>query len=224
MRGSEYGMTLIEMLVALALLSMLSVGLFAAFRLGEHSYQQVTRSAAGSREVLSVQGLVRRAIESSRIVRGAGRMPTGAHSLAGSTDHISFTAPMPLSEGARGDFRYELSAEPGSGGLRDLVAQWSLDGQGRHDSAPAANEILIAGAEEVTWSYFDAGDPERQLERRGWVSEWSEDRLPALVRLAIRFPPGDARVWPDLIAAPRSTDAAACQFDPVSQQCREVSL
>ena len=42
-----------------------------------------------------------------------------------------------------------------------------------------------------------------------WQRVWRDrTRLPALVRLAIDFPDGDRRFWPDLVVAPR-IDAVA---------------
>ena len=54
-----------------------------------------------------------------------------------------------------------------------------------------------------------------------WHETWIDRPAPpALVRIRVKFPAGDRRVWPELIVAPRISTDANCVFDVVSQMCR----
>jgi prepilin-type N-terminal cleavage/methylation domain-containing protein len=59
------GMTLLELLVALLLLSVLSVGILTALRTGHRAYTTVLRSARNIADVAVTQRLLRRLIESA---------------------------------------------------------------------------------------------------------------------------------------------------------------
>lgn len=59
---------------------------------------------------------------------------------------------------------------------------------------PAAEPIVLADrVARLDLAYAARGGP--------WVETWTADTLPALVRVTVVFPPGDARHWPPIIAA-----------------------
>jgi len=226
-------MTLVEALVALVLLGLLSVGVISSFRLAHHSYQQLGRLYRSDWDIVTAQRFLRGVLESAypfEVRAGAASMHYG---LEGTRERLVVTAPMPLASGAQGHYRYELALARRQDGLRDWVIRSTIDRNGgssaeissRSDRQPVREEVLLERVAEVRWAYLEPIPPSPGLTSppASWRDEWvGHATLPALVRVQIQFPVGDARVWPDLVAAPRITDGATCDFDVVAQTCREV--
>ncbi len=226
----QRGMTLIEVMVALALLSLLSVGIVTAFRLGEHTYRQITEAVTADQEVMGTQRFVRQIIESAHPFQQLEGERTAVFGLEGTSNQLALTAPMPQSSGAGGNYRYELIEVTGDHGLKRLTVRWTLDRHGSQGIAPVftigapQEEVLLEGVESVEWGYqgfAEAHESSVTMESR-WSTSWTGPKPPALVRLRVNFPAGSRRHWPELIISPFATDDPECQFDVVSQTCREI--
>lgn len=224
-------MTLVEVMVALVLLSLLSIGVVTSFRLGERAYHQVTTVVSVDQDVVSTQRFLRQIIESTYPFRQPEGSRTTAFGLEGTATALTVTAPMPLNNGSRGNYRYELLVRPDVRGLNTLLVRWTLDRNGTlvtsslNSAGEVHEEILLEGIESLEWSYLGAGSSGNiaSTDVRSWTSSWSGNRAPpALVRLRVTFPAGDRRRWPELMIDPRLTDDASCQFDVVAQACRET--
>jgi hypothetical protein len=212
-------MTLIEVLVALALLSMLSVGLVTAFRTGHRGYERILEMDRAFADVVTAQRFLRSALESAYPFQPDKVFAQPPRGIEGTADRLSLTAEIAVDNAAAGYRRYTFAVVTRGGGRSDLVATSSVDRNGVNEEAsvPDHPDTVVAGVESVEWGYYDASEG-----TGGWRSSWSERKPPALVRLRVAFPRGDSRVWPELIVAPRITDDANCQFDVVAQACREV--
>ncbi len=207
----QRGMTLIEALVALALLSLLSAGLISSFQLGQLTYRQVVRFDRSNADIAITHRFVRRVLESAYPFEPEQEARDRA-GLQGTAESLEVTAPASLADGGTGNRRYELRVES-TGGTRNLVVSSRLDRNGVSVPTSVPSEVLLANVESVEWAYA-----ERPSE---WLNEWVSRRPPSLVRLQVKFPDGDPRQWPDLLVTPRITDDSNCQFDVVSQNCRE---
>ena len=196
------GMTLIEVMVALALLSMLCVGMLSTFRLGMQAHARVLGADKSYWDIATTQRFLRHALESSYPPK-----------LEGRGDHVSFIAPMPGADGGSGQYRYEIAVTT-RGAHRDLIVR----SQGtRAVTVGAREEVLISQIQSIEWAYLGNEAPV-------WRETWSDEReLPAMIRLRVVFPNGDSRRWPDMLVEPRINAAAACEFDVVAQSCREVN-
>jgi general secretion pathway protein J len=204
------GMTLIEVTVALALLSLLSVGILAAFRFGQRAYAQITRTNAAVAESAAAQRFLRTRLESAYPFQSSTAM-----AFRGSLDSLSFTAPAPQSSGTAGFERFEIATRVRNDGSKDLIVRRYLDRNGA--AGRASMEPLMERVQLVEWSYRGRDTSS------SWTPSWHERDLPALVRLHLSFPRGDARAWTDLIVAPRITEDANCEFDVIALTCREDS-
>jgi prepilin-type N-terminal cleavage/methylation domain-containing protein len=220
------GMTLLEMLVALLLLSALSVGILSALRTGHRAYATVLRAGRGISEVATTQSLLRRLIESAYPL-GTGAAKNSSHfGLEGTHDTLILSAPAPEASGAQGFYRYELSLAPRADGGRDLVIRYDLDRDGKLAAtgpvgeSGRSQEVLLERVRDLKCEYLTQPDQDRVSPPR-WVESWQEAPLPMLVRLTVEFDPTDHRVWPEFVAAPRLTESAQCVFDVISGTCRE---
>jgi general secretion pathway protein J len=210
------GMTLIELLVALLLLSLLSTGVVTAFRIGHRSYAQVVRIDRAEWSNAVAQRFVRQVLESAYPFEP--EPGTHSYGLEGSSDHLLVSAPSTQGMGATGMERYEFGTVTRGDGLLDLRVRAGPDRNGRAGEQGDAGftETLVERVASVEWMYFGSG------EAGEWLTEWADRRgLPILVRLRVAFPQGDSRRWPDLVVSTRITDDANCEFDFVRQDCRE---
>lgn len=200
------------MTVALALLGFIAVLVFESLRFGQRSYASATRAGAAAWQVFSSQRLIRNLIETAYPQHSEPSGTPMERGLEGDVERISITAGAPLASGGAGLYRYEILLRPDASGSKDLVIRWraQLSGRAEGDSADA-EEVLIERVAGLRLSYENGS---------GWSERWFEAVLPRLVRLQVIFAPGDSRRWPDLIAAPRLTDDANCDFDSIARRCR----
>lgn len=214
----QQGITLIEVLVALLLLSLLSAGIVSVFRFCERAYWQLTRVDAAQRELVAAQRFLRTVLESAYPFNPPATSPA-TMTFAGGPESLTITAPSPLSDGARGHRRYELFLRTQPDSSQKLMVRSSLDRHGAF--GPAREELLVEKIQSLSWTYLE--DQASAAPR--WLDRWNASpRLPRLVRLHVEFAAKDARVWPDLIVDPRITHAADCEFDIVAQSCRQAQL
>lgn len=213
-------MTLIEAVVALALLALLSVGLVGAFRVGERTYSKITQLDASSWDIAVTQRFLHQAIESANPGSAGAGEAAAAFGFEGAPGRLRFLAPMPQSAGAAGNYRYEVLVESTSNS-KNLIVRWIPD-RGRSVSTEGGSETLISGIADAEWSYLQPADDAQGRSAR-WVSDWTgQSKLPVLVRLRVTFPERDSRRWPEFLVAPRLDADTGCHFDSISQSCREA--
>ena len=217
MTRASRGMTLIEMLVALTVLSLLSAGMISAFGLGQRTFDRVTRIDRSHEDVGLVQQFLRTALESAYPFEPEAGQRAQASGLEGAPTRLVLTAPGNSAGVDSGNRRFVLEVTRERDGSESLTLTSGLDRNGARDidARHTRTEVLIPRIESLEWSYLDAA------EGNNWRAHWTERRPPALVRLRVQFPAGDLRRWPDLVVAPRVTDDANCVFDVISQGCRE---
>lgn len=201
--GGEAGTTLVELLVAVALLSLLA--LFALQGVAAlRAVAPVTARIVGAEERAAVAAHLRRSL--SEVV---ARAPDGAAlPFEGNSDALRFLAPAdPLLEGG-GLVRVTLRAEADGAGVLALVER--REPLGRPAAPPPEPVVLLRPVGALRLSYADASGGETR-----WLDRWEEAGrgLPALARLRVDLPgaarPLDLLVHPASRAAPSSEPAAA---------------
>jgi general secretion pathway protein J len=220
---STRGFTLIEMMVALLLISLISVALVTAFRYSQRSLLQAKRVDTDVRSVAVAQRFLRRVLEEAYPFEPVAGAPS--RGLQGDAQSLAFSAPAPAADGSVGLLRYSLLLDKkGDDSRQSLIVQWQIDRNGEEravDAPRARSEVLIEDVKALDIAYLEHVDPRDPGALPEWRNSWTErQRLPALVRVHVEFDPGDRRRWPDLVIAPRITDDANCTFDVVSQNCR----
>ncbi|HUJ47424.1 MAG TPA: prepilin-type N-terminal cleavage/methylation domain-containing protein [Rhizomicrobium sp.] len=203
----ESGFTLVELLVSLAVLSLLALVLFEGLSFGVRAWEHDQLASASEDHIGIIQTLLRRSLERScprRLAANSGEIPKILFS--GTSERMRFLGPEPMSAGGR------LCAPLGIVSLTNrhgsqLVLQ-RLDGNGDI----VEQRTLLDHLAFVRFSYL--GD-------RGWRSTWTgQTALPASIRIAASFQRNDLRTWPDLFVSPRISAEADCTYDPVIKGCR----
>lgn len=202
------GFTLVELLVAITLLSFIFVGLFGGFRLGARVWEAGTQRGEESIQISSAQDFVRRNLRQAWIPHQARYAHSDEPVFEGTTELLRFIAPSPSQLQVGGLAEFQLAVVE-MDGRRDLTLSWrpyppsiSLTGSGFRHSV-----VLIDAVEDVAFAYYAQFLPDA---KPGWYGRWNASTLlPQLVRMRVEFPAGDPRRWADLIAAPRLASVAS---------------
>ncbi len=208
--SASAGFTLVETLASLAILAMLSLMLVLGAQFGRRT---LTRADGGQgAAVEAAQTLLR-----SRLQRTFpyGHPNSGFPTVDfnGAADRIQFYAPPPDSVGPDALQHYALSLTPGGDLRLSMVSDLAND-----QAQPTRTIPLLSGVASVEFAYFGLATPDVQPR---WRAVWrNQANLPRLVRVRVGFPPGDRRLWPDLIVAPAATLDSQCQIEVNTGQCR----
>jgi general secretion pathway protein J len=214
---SDAGFTLVELLVALSLLSLLTLALVGSFRFGVQAWG---RSAVQSERLdngIIVQQLLRHLITDVYPLY-VSNDPTHRYvDFEGTKTSMKFlsSAPIVLGGGGRAQFRIFPESRAGQNELI-LIAKRELDNR---DGSTASNrKLLLSKFNALEFSYFGKGRADRE---QAWHDTWiGEPVLPQLVRISVRFPPGGAQVWSDLFVAPAINVDVGCVYETFNKSCR----
>lgn len=184
--GGDAGFTLLEVMVALAVLGFLVLGLNQGTRFGLAAWDQQSRMLARGGELDAVDRSFR-SIVAHLVPRDDPNRP----GLRGGPTTLDAVTDLPLEGGQR--------AQVGLGMDRQgrLVLRWVpfVHARPLRPPPPAAEVELLRGVQQFHLAYWSPAEA-------AWHDSWTRRELPGLVRLRLVFPPGDPRRWPDIIAAP----------------------
>ncbi len=199
-RRDQSGMTLMELVVALALLALIVGSLAAALGTGITAGASVDARAQSDETLRTAHTTLRRYIGQARPVkwRAGTREQIG---FVGDAQSVGFTAVMPPWPGSGGFYRARVALEERSGGmvLRRAPTAGERTDYNLADASDVA--VLADGVAAVRFSYFGQDDGARAA---AWRTDWRGQRsLPKLVRLDLQFRDPRAPAWPPLVIALR---------------------
>lgn len=216
------GFTLLEVLVALALMGLLSVGLVASFRLAQRAQDQAFAAQARLGELRALRGFLVRTLEGAYPFERGATMGLPVAPLQGGPDQLDYTGPSGGGEWGTGWARYALSLSPRRDGLSDLRVAWAVDRNGTvlpAESKAGPSEVLLSKIVSLQWSYLA-----KEAAGEGtwaWRTNWHDRTdLPAVIRLRVSLAPAGRASTEEWWFMPRLTEDAQCAFDPVSERCR----
>lgn len=210
----DRGFTLVELLLAVTLLSMLMALTYGGL-------QAATRTTDRGQKILQESGRLRMAHQFVRKqinqaiplgfnqvddVAAAMGEPPLSEVFIGTRASIRFVGPMPGYLGFGGPQVQELSLVNGDEGMELVLTHALL--QGFEDANLNEREpiVLIDHIESAEFSFL-ARDEEGEI--AGWVSDWEETaKLPVAMSLEIQFEEGAYTDWPLLVAVVK-VDASA---------------
>lgn len=198
------GFTLVEMLIALVLASLILMTLFSALYGGSRLwYRSEVRAEENDATRTGMQLLRRLLAESVPITRNDGRKSVVL--FQGGTNVLQWVAPLPSHSGGTGLYWTRLSLRRAALGESELVLSFVPL---RPETAPGAaafgkdaeSVVLAAQVEQLEIAYY--GKPKDGLPPR-WEDRWSARiRVPALVRISLRLRTGSVQ-WPTLVVPVR---------------------
>lgn len=199
---ADYGFTLLELLVGLALLAMLTAGLAPAMRLAGQAWDLVGRAAEEDESVQTAQGFLRHAM--AEAYPAAFTDADGRRTLAfvGAADALAMVTPMPAYLGLGGLQIVRITVSEQSG-RRDLVAGWTplmAETAGLDLDGAARSVVLASGIEKLELRYYGR---EAASEPPQWFPTWEGHAgLPKLISLRVNFSLDSQQAWPDLLVRP----------------------
>ena len=185
------GFTLVEVVVALSILSLLLLATVSALRTFGNTQVSVEKLTNRVDEMRTVSGFLRDTLQSA--VVGArqsslslGGTPPASSYFKGDARSFAWKAPVLFGEGYGGTFLVRVGLEQDK-----LVLRWQEPTRGDRDIkwGDTPSRDLLEGVEEFSVFYHaEFGQP--------WQEQWDEENSPALVRVGIK---AAGRYWPDLI-------------------------
>jgi len=197
------GFTLIEVLIAMTLLSLMVVLLFSSLRTAAQSWNIGEEKVSEVNTKAVVYQFFRTRLMSIKPVMllPDERDPTRGlqQAFQGHERSLRFVGALPAASARKGLQLFTIAPdrEDSSTLLVNLVPFREIDG----DSNPADDhpEVLLKNIADLTFSYFGKTEDVATLQ---WRNEWTlADRLPALIKVSIRLK--DGSYWPDMVFAPK---------------------
>lgn len=204
-RGSgQRGLTLVEVIVAMAVLSLIVLVLGASLRGISQSAQRVDQRVAAIDEMRVAVAFLRDLFARTVPVRASG--PERRLMFDAGATSVSWVGVMPARFGSGGRHAFRLEAEPLADGSTGLVLRylpWAPDSNGFPDWSAAESRVLVHQVDRVSLAYGGEGMS------AGWQEAWgSREQLPPRLRVDLGSPAGD---WPTVILPVRQRSSASEQ-------------
>jgi general secretion pathway protein J len=194
------GFTLIEMLIALALIGLLTAALFGGLRFAARASDRATAAADHAADLATAYGFLQAQLGNAQPYPATADPKDQQILFDGEPDQIEAITTSPSRLAMGGFFHLHLAAATTSGGLR-LLAEWREPP--RHDETspdtPLGPSVLLEHLKTISFAFFGTTDPGSPSE---WHDRWQgTTALPKMIRLRVQFADG----WraPDLIVTPQ---------------------
>lgn len=199
-RSPVRGFTLVEMLVTMALLSLLMLGMVSALSTMAQTEERIDRRAEKADEIRVAAGFLRATMGrlSARTTMALQREGESPYLFAGQPDAVVWMGIMPARHGAGGRYVFRLALErvEGHSALVIRFSPWA-GAMVPPDWAQAEHRVLVRGIQAFALSYEDA----RQAPPE-WMASWKRvDSLPSRIRIDLETFEG---AWPLMVIATRS--------------------
>jgi len=214
-RHSQQGLTLLEMMIALLLLSMLLMLLFGGLRLASSSWDRGSAFTDHVSQMQLVENFMRREI-SQAVPYRLKLNPQDPNALLagyeGTTHRLRFVARMPAAAVKGGLYVLTFALMPQNDKQALVLLREPVDPTGSATKGQADDEainaplVLIDGVSHLDFFYF--GVPAGSQRPASWLPDWPDSaNAPQLIRMRVTL--DDGSTWPDLVVAPRVDMAAA---------------
>lgn len=208
-RRHQKGFTLLEILIATAILGIMMVLLFGSISLGARVWDAGEKRAAKVDKILIIHNFIREHLSRARPVIddfSEDQEEEGpVFAFSGTEETLRFVSILPTSAGRGGMYQFTLEAvEDEHGEGKVLMAQLRAFYPSLDDVELKIEDVrLLDEISGIELAYFgidqEFGEDE---EDREWLDEWEDKSImPQLVKLIIH--PLDGIRWPPLIVNPR---------------------
>ena len=201
------GFTLLEVLAALVVLSLIMAVAFGSVRLGSRSWEGGIERADATDQMRSVTNFLRN--EFNQLLPFIWQQHRNNRiAFEGDTDLVRFIAPAPQQFDNSGLLVYTLSAQENGPGVRLVLEYALLDPGGKGLATTGENHrlVLVDGLSAISFTYYGtmtkAGEP-------AWHRQWQKEseRYPMLIQLHLETD-RQGLIWPDLLLSIRSEQPA----------------
>jgi general secretion pathway protein J len=203
-RSAQGGFTLVELLLAITLMSLLLGLAYGGLRAATRASDRGQEVLEDSSRLRITHQFIRRQLNLMLPLAYSAEDPeTGGERVVfeGGPAAVQFVGPMPGYLGNGGPHVQRMELVGGDEGVNLVFSHsWlsNFEPERLYDRDPV---VLLEGLDDAAFEYL-AGDEEGLP--AGWVGSWDDPtQLPLAVRLAVAFPEDVQVQWPLLAAAPR---------------------
>lgn len=193
-RGQS-GFTLVEMVVAMALLSLIMLVLGSSIRSMGATAERVDARMANIDEMRVASTFLRGIV--GRTAAQRAEAPATGLLFAGAVDGMSWVGVMPARFGAAGRHFFRLGTERAADGSLGLVLRftpWRWEQKVLPDWSRAESRVLVRNVSAVTFAYAGNGLAE------GWLPAWPADEKNLPPRMRLQLSAGGTE-WPPMVLA-----------------------
>jgi len=202
------GFTLLEVMLAMTLLSIMVVLLFSSLKIGAESWNKGERKIAQVNEKAVVYQFFKRHLPSIKPLWDDFSDDERIFSFQGESDKLQFVSTFPASAGRKGLQLFEIIFDKTDEGVLKVVLTPFYPALDDQQWEPE-EVILQEQVEEFKISYFakELGDSEGS-----WVDSWKQkESLPALLKIKIAL--ANQRYWPEMVFALKLSATAEADFE-----------
>ncbi len=214
----ERGFTLIELVVAMALLGAMLLLLFGGLNFGLRSWDAADSNGRRTADHRIAYNFLRREIGETFPMRFKDSMAL-KFAFEGGHDHLRFVSSRPAGISAGGLSLVGVAIEAGEGRRRNLVMRRAMPDDEAKTFAPlekAERTVLFENVDAVTFDYYGA---ENDFSEPAWVDAWQfPARIPRLVRVRIRG--ADGTMLPEMVVRIVLGEEAGCLESAFQRVCR----
>jgi general secretion pathway protein J len=214
------GFTLIEMVVALALLGAMMLMLYSGLTFGLRGWDAADANGRRTADRQVAANFLRRELEELFPMRFKDPM-TLRFAFEGKADTLRFASARPAGISALGLSLVGIAVEDAADGSRrrDLVMRRAMPDDEAKDFGPldkAERSVLFEGVERVSFQYYGS---ENDFTDPAWVDSWEfPGRVPQVIRLRILA--ADGTLLPDMVVRLMLGEEAGCLESAFQRVCR----
>lgn len=194
-RKTLQGFTLIEVLIAMTLLSIMVVLLFTSLKICADSWEKGENKITEVNEVAVVYNFFQRHLTTAKPLLSDFTTEGEAFSFQGKTRSLQFVSAFPASAGRSGlqMFSVELREEDKDQVIKVAVTPYFPKAEG--EKWPKEEVVLIRHVSNFELAYFGADD---DYSESHWQDEWLEKNTqPRLIKIRIKLE--NEIFWPEMI-------------------------
>ncbi|MGZ8193096.1 MAG: prepilin-type N-terminal cleavage/methylation domain-containing protein [Methylobacter sp.] len=191
------GFTLIEVLIAMTLLSIMVVLLFTSLKICADSWEKGENKITEVNEVAVVYNFFHRHLTTARPLLNDFTTEGEAFSFQGKNRSLQFVSAFPASAGRSGlqMFSVELQEEDKDQVIKVAVTPFFSKAEDAEER-PADEIVLIRHVSDFELAYFGADDDD--YSESHWQDEWLEKKTqPRLIKIRIKLE--NEIFWPEMI-------------------------
>lgn len=219
---SARGFTLIELMVALALLALMSATLAGSLALAGRSWDAGETKVGDTTSMRVAQEFLRAQLEGQHAQR-MKKMPGFPILFAGDRSEMRFAAPLPARVQGGGVWFYRLRVADVDGHASLVLDRMMPDvtATAMPDFGGAEHSVLATDVKSVSIGYLGPDPGVSTGFEPAWREQWEDtQRLPMMIRIDVE--PARGAKWPTLYASPREAPEAACRaWDNARARCTQ---
>ena len=213
---------MIELMIALVLLSLMSAVLFGSLNLAGRSTEAGTAKADASSGMRLAGDYLRTqlAAQHPQRMRKIAEFPL---LFGGEADQLRYAAPLPGRVGLGGVWYYRLKLATVAGRQKpSLILERMIpdvSAPDRPEFVDAEHSVLADDIKELKFGYYGVNTGASVDEAPTWRDHWDDPQLlPQLIRVDVT--PEKGSPWPTLVIAPREAPEAGCRrWDATRKRC-----